>query len=350
MNSISTKITTLFGAAVSALFLAACGGDSGNSSSSETAKAICIENAFERNKTIVTILDECSVNVNDILNASIDGINLGSCSRNDAISNSDKTILELTAECGEIVPISSSSATNKSSSSSAQEFEYCVFEADEICLQGAVTECPQGGELSNTCPYEASSSSAVSKSSSSAAGNSSSSASLSSSSKAGDYFTDLRDDQQYRIVKIGDQTWMRDNLNYSKDETVGYCYGVDIKGPNPHRDSSTCDNGYGRNYQWNEAMNNSTSEQGLCPDGWRLPSATELTAIIDQPNFFILAGNYNLNEFYPPLGWKERENEGLYWSNTSESFRLYINANPGSSNAGNGASADDYFSVRCVKD
>ncbi|MDR1759765.1 MAG: hypothetical protein LBR60_04485, partial [Fibrobacter sp.] len=189
--------------------------DSGNSSSpEETSKAICIGNAFERNKTITAILDECSVSINDILEANIEGINLSSCSRNDVISHSDKTILELSAECGEIVPISSSSASEKacyypeteqcfegdytvcpgaggelmdqcpstgdvssssgttesSSSSLEQEFKYCVFEADKTCLQGTepVTECPPGGDLSNSCPYGASSSSTKGESSSSA--------------------------------------------------------------------------------------------------------------------------------------------------------------------------------------
>ncbi len=288
----------LLGSAVFAFSLFACGGDGGNSSSSEeTGKASCIENAFDRNKVIAAILDECSVSANDILEADIEGIDLGSCSRNDVISYSNKTILELTAKCGEMTSISSSSAASLSSSS--------------------IEMTP------------------------------------------GNFITDLRDGRQYRIVQIGNQTWMRDNLNYSKNETAGYCYGVDIKGENPHRDSSSCDNGYGRNYQWIEVMDGN-SEQGLCPDGWRLPSDTELTAIANlsaMENYavfstFILAGNYNSNADYPPLGWKERDVSGFYWSNTSNSYMLYVGNNAGiyNTNLGNEASPNDYFSVRCVAD
>lgn len=69
-------------------------------------------------------------------------------------------------------------------------------------------------------------------------------------------FRDSRDGQTYRIVKIGTQVWMAENLNY---ETEGsYCY---------NNDATKCTK-YGRLYTWIAAT-------AACPSGWHLPSTTE---------------------------------------------------------------------------
>jgi len=64
---------------------------------------------------------------------------------------------------------------------------------------------------------------------------------------------DSRDGQKYRIVNIGDNTWMAENLNYETSNS--WCYG---------NSNSNCSK-YGRLYDWNTAMN-------ACPAGWRLPT------------------------------------------------------------------------------
>jgi uncharacterized protein (TIGR02145 family)/uncharacterized repeat protein (TIGR02543 family) len=77
----------------------------------------------------------------------------------------------------------------------------------------------------------------------------------------GGTFRDSRDGKTYRYVKIGNQTWMAENLNYadaSIDGNGAWCY---------EDDESYCDT-YGRLYDWATAI-------GVCPSGWHLPSRRE---------------------------------------------------------------------------
>ena len=90
--------------------------------------------------------------------------------------------------------------------------------------------------------------------------------------------TDERDGKEYRTLKAGGFFWMAENLNYSGDDE-GKCYGDDPK---------NCEI-TGRFYSWFEAMQvdstymskkitDTLSHQGLCPEGWRIPSLSNWSA------------------------------------------------------------------------
>jgi len=119
---------------------------------------------------------------------------------------------------------------------------------------------------SGTCPATApSSSSGVAK--------------VTSNSGAGK-FTDERDGREYEWVKIGEQTWMAENLKFNA--------------------SGSRNNTYGRSYNWTTAMNGEASSnanpsgvQGVCPDGWHLPSYAEWNVLITSVGGFE-AANFKL--------------------------------------------------------
>jgi len=94
----------------------------------------------------------------------------------------------------------------------------------------------------------------------------------------------LYEGQYYHTVQIGSQCWMKENLNVgtringSQEQMDNgiiekYCYG-DLE--------SNCDV-YGGLYQWDEMMQYITSEgaQGICPDGWHIPTDAEWTMLTD---------------------------------------------------------------------
>ena len=93
----------------------------------------------------------------------------------------------------------------------------------------------------------------------------------------------------YRTIQIGNQTWMAQNLNYvtydgnADDGVSSWCY----------EDPESCAK-YGRLYTWAAAMDKPEGScanghvcgmtgtvQGICPDGWHLPSKEELHELLN---------------------------------------------------------------------
>ncbi|MBU2612815.1 MAG: hypothetical protein KKB62_03785 [Nanoarchaeota archaeon] len=95
-------------------------------------------------------------------------------------------------------------------------------------------------------------------------------------------FTDPRDGRTYQTVKIGDQWWFAENLDYNVSGSVYY-----------NNDPTYSE--YGRLYSWEDAMN-------ACPPGWHLPSKNEWTTMI---NFI---GGYDV------AGGKLKETGTIHWN------------------------------------
>jgi uncharacterized protein (TIGR02145 family) len=115
-------------------------------------------------------------------------------------------------------------------------------------------------------------------------GSDSSTGSVSPFSSDSSVYTDARDGQSYRTIRIGSQRWMARSLNYKVDSS--FCY-VDA--------ADSCAK-YGRLYPWQVAMAIDTSyahkiwlgdtlrdtlhHQGVCPAGWRMPSAGDWKKLV----------------------------------------------------------------------
>lgn len=168
--------------------------------------------------------------------------------------------------------------------------------------------------------------------------------------------TDSRDGRSYKTIVIGNQTWMAENLNFSRRSSRCFNDNFDY-----------CSK-YGRLYTWNDAMTS-------CPDGWHLPSAKEFTILFtevggqntagqmlkssigwngngggaDTFGFSALPGGYwNSTGFYDNNG-----SEANFWTSSEDDRSIAYYLLLSSSNGGASLRYDtkEYgFSVRCVKD
>lgn len=103
------------------------------------------------------------------------------------------------------------------------------------------------------------------------------------------YMIDHRDFHIYKIVVIGGQTWMAENLKYNTDKAPTYCYGESET--EQERNCAI----YGRLYTWAGAIGKTEADcgmgkecnlgsgviQGICPLGWHLPNETEFRELFD---------------------------------------------------------------------
>jgi len=173
-------------------------------------------------------------------------------------------------------------------------------------------------------------------------------------------FTDTRDKKTYKTVKIGEQTWMAENLNY--DAEGSKCYGN-----NP----ANCQE-YGRLYDWNTALK-------VCPSGWHLPSRDE-HGVLDNA---VGGGNVAGKKLKSSSGWKDDGNGtdeygfsalpvgngdlygrfdnvgrfGIWWSASEHEYNSSNAYDRTMSCLSNGAGWNDFgydksnlFSVRCLQD
>lgn len=170
-------------------------------------------------------------------------------------------------------------------------------------------------------------------------------------------FTDTRDEKIYKTVKMGNQIWMAENLNYKASGS--WCYD---------NNSSNCDT-YGRLYTLEVAKN-------ACPAGWHLPTIDEWKTLVSYHGGTKVAGGEMKTTRYwksPNKGatnssgfntlpggrrnsggsFRQLNNDGYFWSATgassssSKAIGLYYNYADVNWFSNNNANA---FSIRCVKD
>jgi uncharacterized protein (TIGR02145 family) len=93
-----------------------------------------------------------------------------------------------------------------------------------------------------------------------------------SASYSGTYINKLTDKSgnEYDVVQIGEQCWMRENLRTTKFDD-----GTDIDAANYHATDNVAVKGYV--YDWLATSNTAA----ICPDGWHVPSATEWTKLTE---------------------------------------------------------------------
>ncbi|MBR4786066.1 MAG: fibrobacter succinogenes major paralogous domain-containing protein [Fibrobacter sp.] len=159
--------------------------------------------------------------------------------------------------------------------------------------------------------------------------------------------TDSRDGKTYKTVKIGEQTWMAENLNYANLQPTesldssSFCY---------NNSAENCAR-YGRLYLWSAAMDSAGTwlfngkrcgdgkscaptypVQGVCPSGWHLPTRGEFETLIDAVGGSDIAGKM----LRATSGWKDLNGEDGngtddymfsalpvgYWS---KEFKTYFN-------------------------
>ncbi|MCL2207066.1 MAG: hypothetical protein FWB90_03105 [Fibromonadales bacterium] len=198
---------------------------------------------------------------------------------------------------------------------------YCVFPREQMCLPGPVSICPKGGILSDTCPEdEGYTDMTVQNSSSSLEASSSSKALYIENTDMGIFandttFIDPRDEKEYKYIISNGKAWMTDNLNYSRDGTLGLCL-ID------------CDKGNGLVYKYDVAIDENPL-QGLCPKGWKIPTYAEWASV---PLAAMPAAFYR---------------QGRYWTSTANADVVIIDA-VNSIKINSNGTINDRFAIRCI--
>ena len=108
------------------------------------------------------------------------------------------------------------------------------------------------------------------------------------------------DGNVYHMVRLGTQCWMKENLrttHYPNGEEIPVFVDNEMTGT-PYRYANGDVNIYGYNYNWHAAVYNVPATetsiiQGVCPNGWHLPSLAEWTTL---RNYVESQSNYHCGD------------------------------------------------------
>ncbi|MDR2579424.1 MAG: hypothetical protein LBC85_00320 [Fibromonadaceae bacterium] len=155
------------------------------------------------------------------------------------------------------------------------------------------------------------------------------------------FFTDPRDGNKYRIVKVGNQTWMAENLRYKMPSIKPYDNGI--------------------YYNWEAA-------QKACPSGWRLPSIEDWGQLVnycrggetageklknegcggtDEFNFSAIMRGYYVTD---KTVFKFIGERAIWWTSTElDHQKSYVQCIDGEKCYKYNEFKENMFSIRCVK-
>ena len=91
------------------------------------------------------------------------------------------------------------------------------------------------------------------------------------------------DGNRYRVVRVGDRSWMAENLRVTR-----YPDGQPVES-SAYEELEENARTFGRLYDWaagtggrEEVVTEAAALQGICPAGWRLPSRDDWTRLVDE--------------------------------------------------------------------
>jgi uncharacterized protein (TIGR02145 family) len=121
-----------------------------------------------------------------------------------------------------------------------------------------------------------------------------------------------QDKNYYGVVTIGTQTWMAENLNTGVQI---YLYQLQQDNNIKEKWCYDCET-YGGLYTWYEAMQYNPSDtrtigttQGICPDGWHMPTPDELYQLLNY-----CGGNKNNDNYANRVFWAKLKEVGFtHW-------------------------------------
>ena len=166
--------------------------------------------------------------------------------------------------------------------------------------------------------------------------------------------TDSRDNQDYRIMKIGDQVWMAENLAYNDEmyseqekiqcETIRTRSGCQYTWA-AAMDSAGIYSTGGKGCGYKENCLPTYPARGICPEGWHLPDSTEWEQLYaaESGSGYFVADDYGFSASVSSRFWSSTQPQGdAVWDHACTN--VY------------GAHVDCYgvkingISVRCIQD
>ena len=121
--------------------------------------------------------------------------------------------------------------------------------------------------------------------------------------------TDPRDGKTYKTVKIGEQVWMADNLDYWTPNSKSYENCTDFHYRPCNSDKEDCSKKNCQLYDWNTANH-------VCPVGWHLPNKEEFKLLLKSVGEISDHGSYMMSK----MGYANLRSKGFIIPSRSDNL------------------------------